>query len=351
MYQGIKKLLSITGILLGVWLGVRVLLPLALPFLLGGALALTAEPMVSCLVNRLKLRRGAAVGIGVTASFCLILLLILLLCALILREIGMLMGILPNLEQSLSGGLSTLSAWALSLASRLPPGIREILERNIREFFSGSSQFLQQAFRFLLGFTGGVLSQVPGSALVAGTSIISSYMISARLPRLRDYLRRKISQERLRKFAQGARRLKAALLGWLKAQLKLMGLTWLILTMGLVLLRIPYAPLWAAAISLVDAFPILGTGTVLLPWSLISFLQGESVRAVGLLSVYAVVSLTRSIMEPRFLGSHLGLDPLATLAALYAGFQLWGFGGMLLAPVLAVAAVQMLRGPDPKEIP
>ena len=335
MYQGIKKVLSVTGILLGVWIGVRFFLPLAFPFLLGGALALTAEPMVNFLVTRLKFRRGAAVGIGVTASFCLILLLLLLLCALILREIGMLMGILPNLEESLSGGLSTLSAWALTLASRLPPGLREILERNIQEFFSGSSQFLQQTFRFLLGFTGGVLSQIPGSALVAGTAIISSYMISARLPRIRNYLRSKISRERLRKISQGAARLKTALLGWLKAQLKLMGLTWVILTIGLVLLRIPYAPLWAAAISLVDAFPILGTGTVLLPWSLISFLQGEGVRAVGLLSVYAVVSLTRSIMEPKFLGSHLGLDPLATLAALYVGLRLWGFGGMLLAPVLA----------------
>lgn len=351
MYQGIKKGLSITGIVLGIWIGVRFLLPLAFPFLLGGTLALMSEPMVGFLVKRLKFRRGAAAGIGVTASFFLLLLLLLLLCALILREIGILVGILPNLEESLSGGLSALSTWALTLASRLPPGIREVLERNIQEFFSGSSQFLQQTFRFLLSFTGGVLSQIPGSALVAGTAIISSYMISVRLPGIRQYLRRRIPQERLRKFIQSAKRLKTALLGWLKAQLKLMGLTWVILTMGLVLLRVTYAPLWAAAISLVDAFPILGTGTVMLPWALVSFLQGETVRAVGLLSVYAVVSLTRSVMEPKLLGSHLGLDPLVTLAALYAGFKLWGFGGMVLAPVLAVAATQMLRGPDVMENP
>jgi predicted PurR-regulated permease PerM len=50
-------------------------------------------------------------------------------------------------------------------------------------------------------------------------------------------------------------------------------------------------------------------------------------------------------MEPKLLGDHLGLDPLATLAALYAGYRLWGFGGMLVAPVLAVAAVQLLREP------
>ena len=346
MYQGIKKALYIAAVLLGAWIGIRLLLPLAFPFLLGGALALGAEPMVGFLNRRLKLRRGAAVGIGVSAAFGLLVLLVLLLCALILREIGMLVGILPNLEESLSGGLSALSAWALRLAARLPSGLRELLEGQILEFFSGSSRFLEETVRFLLGFTGGVLSQVPGSALVLGTAIISSYMISARLPGIRDHLRRKIPREKLQKILGGLRSLKEALLGWVKAQLKLMGLTWLILTMGLILLRIPYAPLWAAAVALVDAFPVLGTGTVLLPWALVSFLQGAGVRGVGLLSIYAVISLTRSVMEPKLLGSHLGLDPLVTLGAIYGGFKVWGFGGMLLAPVLAVAASQLLRGTE-----
>jgi len=187
---------------------------------------------------------------------------------------------------------------------------------------------------------------VPDSALVIGTAVISSYMISIRLPGLRSWLREKIPPERLQRVLQGFRRIRSALAGWLKAQLKLMGLTWLILTMGLILLRIPYAPVWAVAVALVDAFPILGTGTVLLPWSLVCFLQEDTVRAVGLLSVYGVISLVRSALEPRLVGAQLGLDPLATLAALYAGFKLWGFGGMILAPVLAVAVVQFCREPQ-----
>ena len=92
-----------------------------------------------------------------------------------------------------------------------------------------------------------------------------------------------------------------------------------------------------------DAFPILGTGTVLLPWALVSLLGGNKVQALGLASIYVAISLSRSVLEPKLLGSHLGLDPLVTLAALYAGYKLWGFGGLILAPVLAVAAVQLLR--------
>ena len=94
--------------------------------------------------------------------------------------------------------------------------------------------------------------------------------------------------------------------------------------------------------ALVDAFPILGTGTVLVPWSLFSFLQGDYVLAFGLLILYGTTALTRSVLEPRLLGRQLGLDPLITLMALYAGYRLWGIGGMLLAPILAVAATQLL---------
>ena len=345
MYRGIKKALTIAGTALGIWFSVQILLPLSFPFLLGGALALAAEPMTVFLCNRLKLRRGPAAGIGVTAAFCLILLLIVLLGALIFRELGNLMEVLPNLEQAAAEGLSSLSDWAVTLAARLPLSIRDLISGGVTDLFSGSSRLLEEGFRYALTLTGGILSRVPNGALIFGTAIISSYMISARLPKIRHWFREKVDRERTRNFLNSLKRVRTVLFGWLKAQLKLMGITWVILTLGFVLLRIPYAPLWAAAVSLVDAFPILGTGTVLLPWALVYVLQGDSPRAAGLLGIYALISLVRSVMEPKLLGDHMGLDPLLTLGALYAGYRLWGFGGMILAPVLSVAAVQILRGP------
>jgi len=70
---------------------------------------------------------------------------------------------------------------------------------------------------------------------------------------------------------------------------------------------------------------------------------GRRGRAVGLLGIYGVITLTRSLLEPKLVGEHLGLDPLATLAALYGGYKLFGLPGMLLAPLVTVAAVQMVR--------
>ena len=343
MYRNFINLVAFISVIAGIWLTMQYFLPLFFPFLLGTGLALAAEPMVSFLSRKAGLVRGAAVGIGVTAALCFLLLALVLICALILRELAALATVLPNLEDAAESGLSALSSWALGIISRLPPGIRDVLNRTTSDFFSGSSAILDRSVRYVLNLTGGVLRHVPDSALILGTAVISGYMISAKLPSIRSWLKAKLSTDRIRKLLQSFRRIRSAIFGWLKAQFKLMGITWLILTMGLILLRVTYAPVWAAAVALVDAFPILGTGTVLLPWALLCFVQADTARAVGLLSIYAVISLTRSALEPKLLGKHLGLDPLVTLTALYTGYKLWGIGGMLLAPVLAVSAAQILR--------
>ena len=70
-------------------------------------------------------------------------------------------------------------------------------------------------------------------------------------------------------------------------------------------------------------------------WSIFSFLQGDTLPAFGLLGLYAAAALTRTVLEPRLVGRQLGIDPLVTLLALYAGYRFWGILGMILAPLLA----------------
>ena len=168
-------------------------------------------------------------------------------------------------------------------------------------------------------------------------------MISAKLPRLKAAVKSKLPLDRLKPLLEAAGRMKSALLSWLKAQLKLSSVTFAVTLAGYWLLGIAHAPLWALLTAVVDAFPVLGTGTVLVPWSLVSFLQGDHVQAFGLLGIYAAAALTRSVLEPRVVGKHLGLDPLVTLAALYVGYKLFGLPGMIFAPMITVAAVQIFQ--------
>jgi predicted PurR-regulated permease PerM len=158
---------------------------------------------------------------------------------------------------------------------------------------------------------------------------------------------RQLWQDRLpgswrQRYFPAIQRLKDALWGWLQAQLKLITVTFLLLTGGFLLLRISHGPLWAGLIALVDAVPILGTGTVLIPWAVVSLLQHRQLQAVGLLIIYGITFFARNALEPRLVGKQLGLDPLLTLAALYAGFLFWGIGGMLLAPLACVVVKEVL---------
>ena len=127
------------------------------------------------------------------------------------------------------------------------------------------------------------------------------------------------------------------------AELKLAAVAFILLLAGFALLKLKHPLMLAALITLVDAFPVLGVGTVLIPWSLLRLVQGDRVLGFGLLGLYAAIWLIRSVLEPKLLGKELGLDPLVTLVSIYAGFRLWGLGGMLLAPMVALAATQVLK--------
>lgn len=336
-----RKLPAITLIAVLAWLGLRFLLPIALPFLLAALLALAAEPLVVNLNRHLRLPRGAAAAVGVTVVLALTVLLLLAFCAFLVKELGALAGILPDLEDATSSGLDSLELWLLNLAQKTPDGISPILVHGVEGMFSNGSALLDGLTGRLLNLATSVLKALPDSALGLGTWILASFMISARLPKIRTWIQAHLPKAWYEKYAPWLQTLKKTVCGWLLAQAKLVGITFSILVVGFFLLRIEHPILWAAATCLVDILPVLGTGTVLIPWSLVCFLQGDSLRAIGLLAIYIVISLLRSVLEPRFVGKQLGLDPLITLLAIYAGYRLWGLPGMLLAPILAVTATQI----------
>lgn len=338
-----RKFLLLISILLGIFLALRYLLPLIFPFLMGALLALAAEPIVRFGCKRLKLPRSLSAGIGVSLSFLFLVTAVLILAALIIRQLRALAGILPDLSGTIRSGMDSMSAWMLELAEKAPAGIQPVLTRNINDFFSGGSALLDRVSGYLLRLASGILSQVPGRALSFATAIIASFMISAKLPKIRNFLRNRLNTQKLQPIPDTLRRLKHSLGGWLKAQVKLSAITFCVAAVGLLLLRIPYAPLWAALIAVVDAFPVLGTGSVLVPWSLVAFLQGDRLLAFGLLGLYCAAAVTRSVLEPRLVGRQLGIDPLVTLLALYVGFRLFGLPGMILSPMIAVTVSQLME--------
>lgn len=332
-----KKLLWLAALLVGLWAAVEYLLPLTIPFLLGTLLAISAEPLVSLSARHLKLPRSLASGVGVTLTLLLFIALVSLLGAFALRELMALARDMPDIRQTAATGSRQLEGFLVELSHKTPKSIQPALTGTIEAAFEDTSALMKKISHQATDAVTGTLSRVPRVVLTLATGILAGYMISGRLPMLKAFLKSHIPQKWKDRYIPAFQSMKTALSGWLKAQLKLSGITWAIVGAGFLLLKIPYGILWAALIALVDAVPVLGTGTVLIPWSLVKFLQNDMAGGISLLVIYGLALVVRTIMEPRLIGKHLGLDPLWTLAAFYTGFMLWGVGGMLFAPVLATA--------------
>lgn len=327
-----KRCLRFCAALLAAWLGLRLVLPLMYPFLLGTLLALGAEGAADFLERRLRLPRFLAAGLAVGALVAGLGGLMLLLAALAVSQLGGLCEALPSIAATVRSGLALLENRLLSLGSGLP-GYRQA----ITGLFSDGEELITRVGRLVLGRAGAILTRLPGHTLSLGTALLSGFMICAKLPSIRTRLRARRADPRLETLQKALGKLKNTGKLYLCSQLKLMGVTFCLLFAGFSLLRVGYPLLIALLVTLVDALPVLGTGSILIPWALVCFLEGSAARALGLLGLYATAALTRSVLEPKLVGSHLGLDPLVTLMAMYCGLRLWGLGGMLLLPMLAAA--------------
>lgn len=328
----LRALLGALAAGVGLWL----LWPVALPFLLGLAAARAVEPLARRLGGPRRLRSFCCVAgaLALAGGGCF------LLGRALLRQLGRFLQALPELAGTMTEPIAALRQRLLLLASRFPDGIGAALEQGVRDFFRSGAGLSQRAYDGIFAAVSALLARLPQVGLFLLTAVLSAFLLSARLPELEALWRRKVPQQLVHLGAV----LKSTVGVWLTAQGKLLAVTFCILTAGLVLLRVEYALLFGLGIAVLDALPALGTGLVLIPWSLLRFLVGDSLRGVGLLLLYGAAALTRAALEPRLLGKQVGLDPLVTLLALYGGFHFFGIGGMILVPMAALLAKQLWDG-------
>ena len=323
---------------IGAWIGVRFLLPVALPFLLGTALALAAEPAVSFGVKRLHLPRSVASVLGVGLSLCVILGLLMLLGGLAVRQVSTLTERMPSVEKTLAQAENAL----LSSLEKAPPKIRALAEKTVERTLDDGSAVVSGMAGKLPEMITGFLGWLGSSLLAIGTGVLAAFLISARLPQLKKSLKDRLPQNWQDRYLPALKRSRHCLWGWCKAQGKLALVTWGILSLGFWLLGIRRSVFWAGVIALVDAVPVLGTGSVLLPWAVVCLLQSQNTRAMGLLILWGVAVIVRTVLEPKVVGKYLGLDSLWTLVAMYAGFRFFGIPGLLFTPILASAVKSAL---------
>ncbi len=319
------------------------LLPIVLPLLLSVVLARVSQPAIGFLERHLTKNRSLTVGLGVTGILLLTAGILFLLSAILVRQLAHLTQLLPTLTEAMTQGTLLLKNWLLGLAQKAPTDLQPVLNNAIINLLSSGSSLLEQAVGTLPKLAGSFLWHLSDGLVGFVTILLATYMIAARWQLLKLWIANHTTPPWRERLGTAMKGLRHSMLGWLVAQLKLAGVCFVLLLVGFLLLKIPYALLWAALATLVDSLPILGVGAVLVPWSIVSFLQDNTPKALGLLGIFAVIWLVRSVLSPRLVSKELGLDPLATLIAIYAGFRLWGFWGLVLAPVVLIAMLQLWR--------
>ena len=334
-----------------VWF-VKFSLPLLYPFVLGLIIAMIINRPVDLLEARTKLPRWAAVGIVLSIAITIVAGLFTLLITQLIVETGHLIAILPIQIQEatdyVNGYISKeiIASFYDNLHqyySSLNEGYKNSIEVYISEGLSKIAKAGTFIIHAILNGIQAFLTSLPNAATVMVISLLAAFFISKDFYKLKDRF-----YHLLPPFVKGRITgvlfdLKKALFGFVKAQVTLISITGFIVIVGLLILRVEYAFTIGIITGIVDLLPLLGTGSVFIPWIIYLFIKGNYSLVIGLSILYAVVVIQRQIMEPKIVADNIGLDPLITLMAIFVGLQLLGVLGLIIGPVTVVILYALIN--------
>lgn len=186
----------------------------------------------------------------------------------------------------------------------------------------------------VMTFATGIAAAVPAIFIKLVLMVISTFFIAMDYSRLRGFCLQQLSEGALELFFQVKEYLAGTLWVCIRSYAIIMSITFVELSIGLTLAGLEHAVVVAFFIAIFDILPVLGTGGIMIPWGILTFIQGDYPLALSLLAIYLVITIIRNIIEPKIVGSQLGLHPVVTLCSMFVGAQLLGVVGMFGFPIL-----------------
>lgn len=335
-------LIYIALILLALYLVLPRAIGFLLPFLVGYAISWLIGPVVRFLEKKLHFPRRLAVVLTMLIAIGIIGLFLFTIIYQAVYELQSLAYKVPDLLE----GNFTLPGWMQNLSNfyfDLPDNMQGFIDLIVQSIKDNISQIIQPATQAMIAAAGSIAGALPTIFVFTIITMLATFFISQDRERISAVAVRYIPEPVRKRVLFVKNSLFRACGGYFKAQLILMSITFCILFVGFLILRRDAAILLALLIAIVDAIPVLGTGTVLIPWAVISLLQGEYMLAVGLVILYLCALLTRQMLEPRIVSGQIGLHPLITLFSMYVGLQIMGVFGMIVGPIVAIIVLNLIR--------
>lgn len=320
-----------------IFIALRVIVPVTLPFLIGLFIAFILKPITRFITEKTPFRRKA-VSYAVIALFYLAITSILFtLSVAAFSQIGRLLAKLPDLyAEGVEPVLNGLNRGIYNLLTTLTPSAAG----SFGQFIDlALSTFKSCIGRLSSAAVNGLTEALKGLPMFLTTlvfTIISSILISADYTAVSSFLLRQLPLKYRHMLLDAKNYMVGSLFKMLQAYMIIMIITMAELAAGLWALGVELFLAIAVIIALLDILPLIGTGGILIPWGVLELLRGDYFLGGGLLVLFAVVTFVRNIIEPKIVGRQIGLHPVITIAAMYIGLRLFGFLGLLLAPLAAL---------------
>ena len=336
--------ITVLGGLLLVYLVGRYLAVLLLPFLIAFFLAVLTRPAVRWLSAHTRVPRGILAALVTLIALISVGGLCYFLISRLLIEVQNLFLFLVEDSADPTGRIASFWAFFRGVLDRIP-FIEHLRNADFLQHFIGDPNafFTEQLGTVLShlseGVTaglGGILRRLPSLLLFLLITVISCFYFSVEYDTVLRAVARLCPPGLAARLPEWRRRGSRALRGYLRAYVLLFVMTFGELLLGLLILVVDYAFLLALITAILDILPVLGVGTVLLPWALLSFVTVNVFLGVGLFILYGIITVVRQIAEPHLVGKSLGLHPILMLISFYVGWKLFGVVGIFLGPTVGL---------------
>lgn len=340
---GIRILLAVAAVLLVLFVGLP-LLSLLLPFVLALIVAWLLNPLIRALQRRLSVSRKLISMVLIILIFCIIGGILFGLVWMAVDQLRSLFENWGSVTDALLAMITSVTDWLDGLGRFLPESLQSA-GSNLSSTLMGWIKNLDIS-RWLAWATErapNLVSGVSSFAVAAVVFIMASYFITGDYPRLRFLLTDRVGAD-TRAFCGSVRKIfMDAFGGYLKSQLILSLGVFVILAIGFSLIRQPYGLVLAVCLAVLDFIPIIGAGTVMVPWLVIDLIGGSFVHAIQYAVIWGLIVLFRRLAEPKILGNQTGLSPILSLVGIYAGMRLAGVLGMIVGPLLILVCINLAK--------
>jgi sporulation integral membrane protein YtvI len=319
------------------YFGVKYLLIWLLPFLIGFFVSLLLRPIIGFISARTRIPNKVVAPIIILlfyAVFGVLLTLVGIKLVLLLKE-GF--ASLPTIyKESIEPLINTTIAKIRELTAELDPETAQYIDSMTASLSQSAGSLVTSASSTAIVALSVTVSSVPGFLLAALFTVLSSFFFTMDFSKIAGYVE-DLLPDRAMAILHRLRAMVGVLgVKYVKSYAILMSVTFIELAIGFFILGLENAVALAALVALIDLLPVLGTGSVVIPWAVIELVKGNYGFATGLAIMYIVILVVRNILEPKIVGGQIGVHPLAMLISMYLGLQIFGFIGIFVLPILLV---------------